>query len=300
MRTAAIGIGSNSLRMLLADVDLEKNTLRRMERYREGLRVFAALDEQGNIEESMIERSCASVRGLMEEARVRGAQCVHLFATSAVRDAHNQQAFGKRLEQATGLELEICSGAQEAALSFWGATEGEHTGLIDIGGGSTEIVVGSGMQIDVSVSLQLGAVRLCRMQPIDSNATAENVVAVARSVLAPYRERFIAQAAEGWVGVGGTFTTLAAFVQRVPWDHRDKIHGFLLTRADAQAAMDTLAPMPLQERLLLPYLQPHRADIVVHGIAILLACMQALSIEVIQISECGNLEGYLKMKYLLH
>ena len=143
MRVAAIGIGSNSLRMLVADVD--GGRLLRLDRYREGLRVFAALDRQGNIMADMIGKACQSVETFRRQAAAQGAEQIHLFATSAVRDAANQAAFSQALLEATGLSLEICSGALEAKLSFLGATDGEPSGLIDIGGGSTEIVVGKGI-----------------------------------------------------------------------------------------------------------------------------------------------------------
>ena len=126
MRVAAIGIGSNSLRMLVADVD--GGRLLRLDRYREGLRVFAALDRQGNIVADMIGKACQSVETFRRQAVAEGAEQIHLFATSAVRDAANQAAFSQALLEATGLSLEICSGALEAKLSFLGATDGEPSG----------------------------------------------------------------------------------------------------------------------------------------------------------------------------
>ncbi|MEG2949253.1 MAG: hypothetical protein RR946_01085 [Clostridia bacterium] len=228
MRTAVIGIGSNSLRMLVADIT--NGRLHRLRRYREGLRVFAALDDQGNITQDMIDMACKSVDDFRNEALAQGAEQLCLFATSAVRDARNQQVLISALEKTTGLELDICSGEQEALLSFIGATEGQRTGMIDIGGGSTEIVVGYGKEMLKAVSLQMGAVRLCRKQPINSVATAEEVVKTAESMLLPYQESFLALNAENWVGVGGTFTTSAAFVQKIPLERRDSIHGFVLTQ----------------------------------------------------------------------
>lgn len=296
MRTAAIGIGSNSLRMLVADVAHDR--LERIRRYRAGLRVFAALDEQGNITQDMIRNACRSVGDFYRQALGQGAQRVHLFATSAVRDAANQAAFSQALLKETGLELEICSGELEARLSFAGATNGERAGMIDIGGGSTEIVVGKGLCIQKAVSLQMGAVRLHRLYPIQSAGDAHAVVRRAMDILAPCREEFCALRADSWIGVGGTFTTSAALVQRIPWGRRENIHGFCLTCQSVQEAMEQLAPMPVEERLKLECLQPQRADIVVHGAAILLACMRGLDIPSIAVSECGNLEGYLKMKYL--
>ena len=295
LKTAAIGIGSNSLRMLVAEI--ADGRLRRLGRYREGLRVFAALDDHKNILPEMIEAACKHVLAFKNEAKAQGAETVHLFATSAVRDAANQKEFAQGLLNATGLELEICSGDEEAFLSFWGASEETPTGLIDIGGGSTEIAIGCGRDIEDAVSLQMGAVRLFRKMPIQSAEDAWRVVDSASSILAPVLERFV-QKGRNWVGVGGTFTTSAALAQRIPWKEREKIHGYALTRQKVEEILRFLSPMPLEERLALDCLQPQRADIVCHGIAILLACMNQLDIPVITVSEYGNLEGYLKAKYL--
>ena len=297
MKVAAIGIGSNSLRMLVANVS--NGRLEQPLRYREGLRVFAALDEERNISDEMIQNACQSVLSFKLEALAQGAQKIHLFATSATRDAANQDAFVSALERVTGLELDICSGDKEAALSFWGAAENVPTGMIDIGGGSTELAVGCGRQIDDAVSLQMGAVRLHRLQPIHSVEEAEIVTAMASDILCPVQRRFITTGLNmNWVGVGGTFTTSAALVQRIPWQKREKIHRFKMTQEELYEAIAFLAPMPMAERLQLECLQPQRADIVVHGMSILLACMRGLNIQHITISEHGNLEGYLKEKYI--
>ena len=296
LRVAAIGIDSNSLRMLVAEIMDGK--LRRLKRYREGLRVFAALDANRNILPDMIQKACESVRTFKEEAQLQGAERIHLFATSAVRDAGNQDAFVSELQKATGLKLDVCSGNEEASLSFWGAAEGEQAGLIDIGGGSTEIAIGSGREINDAISLQMGAVRLYRMHPIISIEDAMQVVEMARSLLQPVQSRFADAETREWAGVGGTFTTTAALVQRIPWQQREKIHGFRLDQASVLETLRFLAPMPLEERLKLDCLQPQRADIVVHGIAILLACMEMLHISSLTVSEYGNLEGYLKKHYL--
>lgn len=298
MKVAAIGIGSNSLRMLVADI--EEGRIQHSIRYREGLRVFAALDENRNISAQMIQNACEHVLNFKLQALAQGAQKVHLFATSAVRDAANQEAFTQTLEAKTGLALDVCSGEEEALLSFLGASENRPTGLIDIGGGSTEIARGCGRTVDDAVSLQMGAVRLYRMRPIASVEDAETVVTLASTILEPVRQRFITRNNEiEWVGVGGTFTTSAALVQRIPWQQREKIHHFSMTQSNVREIMHFLAPMSLEDRLQLDCLQPQRADIVVHGIAILLACMSGLNIPSIKVSEHGNLEGYLKEKYVI-
>jgi len=296
MKAAAIGIGSNSLRMLVADI--EEGKLKNTMRYRQGLRMFAALDADGNITEEMIKTACQSVLSFKEEALKQGTEAIHLFATSAVRDAANQDKLIDAFRIQCGLELDVCSGDTEASLSFWGAAGSGKSGLIDIGGGSTEIAIGCGKDIDDAVSLQMGAVRLFRMKPITCASDAEEVVRLAEEILEPVRRRFECTDGMEWTGVGGTFTTTAAAVQRIPWQQRQDIHNFTMTQEMVQQAMYLLADMPLEERLKLECMQPQRADIVVHGIAILLACMRGLCISAITVSEHGNLEGYLKVKYI--
>ena len=296
MRTAAIGIGSNSLRMLIANVEEEK--LERLGRYREGLRVFAALDEAGNISSEMLEQAADSIETFAKEAIKQQADTIHLFATSAVRDANNSDQLEKILFDRTGLRLEVCSGDEEAKLSFWGATSGKPSGMIDIGGGSTEIVVGDHQHIHYGYSFQLGAVRLFRMFPVTSDANAYQVIAYAKSLFEPHLANYRSFLADEWIGVGGTFTTSAAFVQRKPWDDRRGVHGFSLKQDHVMEAIRMLAPMPVEDRKALPFLQPQRADIIVHGLAILAACMEVFELPQIIVSEYGNLEGYLKKHYL--
>ena len=296
MRTAAIGIGSNSLRMLLAEIS--GGELHRLKRYREGMRTFAALDENGNIVPEMIVLACQKVGEFVAQARQAGAETVHIFATSAIRDAKNQTEFIEQLERAVQLPVEVCPGELEARLSYIGATGKRPSGLIDIGGGSTEIAMGKGMNVREAVSLQLGAVRLFRSHPIGDAATAEKALEAARQLVRPAAARFQTQETLQWVGVGGTFTLAAALAQQIPWNEKEKIHQYVLSRPKVREILMLLAPMPVEERLLLPSMQPNRADIAAHGMAILLACMEELALETITVSEYGNLEGYLKVKYL--
>ena len=135
MKVAAIGIGSNSVRMLL--IEVEGTSFRRLRRDREGTRLFAGLNASRRLSEESMQSTAAAVARMAREAREDGAAQVHLFATSATRDAANQAEFAALLRESAGVELEICSGEEEAALSFLGATDGGYSGVIDIGGGST-------------------------------------------------------------------------------------------------------------------------------------------------------------------
>lgn len=296
MKAAVIGIGSNSVRMLLAEIANGQG--RRLLRDREGTRLFAGLDAQGRLSGDSMTQTVAAVRRMAQSAREQGAEDIRLFATSATRDAANQEEFATLLRLETGLPLEICTGAEEASLSFLGATDGDYCGVVDIGGGSTEVVVGQGTRIDCAFSCQMGAVRLYRRLPITSAADIPAVCDLARQILEKELTLYHGLTLpEKWIGVGGTFTTLAAMVKGIPWTERTYMHGTLLTRADVRQWALRLADMPLSERLRLPGLQPHRADIVVHGICILLSVMERLNMPSIRVSEYGNLDGYLKRRF---
>ena len=297
MKVAVIGIGSNSIRMLVCEV--EGQELRRLRRAREGTRLFAGLDEGRNLSREAMETSCAAVKQMADSARGEGCEALHLFATSATRDAANQADFTALLKAETGLDLEICSGAQEAALSFYGATDGGDSGVLDIGGGSTEVIVGHEMDVRCGFSCQMGAVRLAGRIPIRDHSDLDAVQGVAADILehALHRHPTLTMP-HAWRGTGGTFTTLAAIMKGIRWTDRTYMHGTVLTKDFILRIARDLADMPVEERKLLPGLQPNRADIIVHGICILIACMERLRIEEITVSEYGNLDGYVKWKYL--
>ena len=296
MIAAVIGIGSNSIRMLTADIRGSK--ARQVWRDREGTRLFAGLDEAGRLQPEAMRHSADTVARLAAVAVAKGAEKVWLFATSAARDAVNAAELADLLRAETGLTLEICAGEEEARLSFLGAADGGFTGVIDIGGGSTEVVTGTGADLASAVSCQMGAVRLFRTLPLRSSADLPAVAGRAREILrADLAASPIPALPPKWIGTGGTFTTLAAMKLRMDWSQRTRLHGVKLSRQEVEDRGASLADMPLSERLKLPGLQPKRADIIVHGIAILLGVMAELGIPEISVSEYGNLDGYLKRKY---
>ncbi len=297
MKVAVIGIGSNSVRMLIARV--EGGRMERLRRDRAGTRLFAGLDEGRMLSREAMEKSCAAVKAMADSARMEGAQALHLFATSATRDAANQADFSALLKSETGLDLEICSGDLEAALSFYGATDGGDSGVIDIGGGSTEVIVGDGMNVRCGFSCQMGAVRLAGRSPIRDHGDLPAVRILAADILEEALRRHPTLTfPKAWRGTGGTFTTLAAILKGIRWTDRTYMHGTVLPRAEIERIARDLSDMTLEERKELPGLQPNRADIVVHGVCILLALMDRLNITEITVSEYGNLDGYVKYRYL--
>jgi len=296
MKAAVIGIGSNSVRMLLAQLDGQ--TGKRICRERAGTRLFAGLDEHKRLSAEAMAVTVEAVKNMTALAREKGAEEIWLFATSATRDASNQEEFSRCLREETGLELEICSGDEEAALSFLGATGGGDCGVIDIGGGSTEFVTGMGREIRCAFSCQMGAVRLSQRLPITSHEDLAPVRKLAEEILTDnLQEHPEMELPEKWIGTGGTFTTLAAMVRGVHWTNRTYMHGTVLSREAVEKQALVLADMDVEARKTIPGLQPNRADIIVHGICILLAAMEKLDISEITVSEYGNLDGYVKDRY---
>ncbi|MBN1778260.1 MAG: hypothetical protein JW811_09080 [Clostridiales bacterium] len=292
MRAAIIGIGSNSLRLLVADIIGGAQTAVLRERI--GLRVFASLNERHEIDETMIHNACEAVALMKETAIRQSADIIRLFATSAVRDAANKTALADALMRKTGITLDILTGETEAKLSFLGATGNGSAGVIDIGGGSTEIVIGDHGQIAFACSLQAGAVRLFRELQIKSASGVRRVMDAVEELLASHMVKIKQQKAPSeWLGVGGTLTAAATYVQDIPWNSHGRIHGFILERPDIRRVTETLAGMTLKRRLSLETIPPDRADIIVHGFAILLSCMETLKINEIKVSEHTNLDGYL-------
>ena len=184
MRTAVIGIGSNSVRSLLADVS--GADFRRLWRDREGTRLFAGLDAAGNLDRDSMDKTVSAVRQMATEASRQGAKQMAVFATSAARDAANGKEFMEAVERETGLPLRIISGEEEAELSFLGASAAANTercGMIDIGGGSTEIAIGTQDGIECAFSCQMGAVRLFRRLRLDRKEDMKPVEVAAAEIL---------------------------------------------------------------------------------------------------------------------
>ncbi len=299
MRSAVIGIGSNSVRALLGET--AGSAFQRLWRDREGTRLFAGLDEAGNLSSACIRKTAEAVGRMAREARHLGAEQVDIFATSAARDAANGALLIAEIEKAAGVSPEIISGEEEARLSFMGASMAApgsgRRGVIDIGGGSTEIVTGAGDNLDCAFSCQMGAVRLFQAIQLESRSDMAIAESAAREILQEkLSEVGTFRMPECWIGTGGTFTTLAAMVKQIPWTDRTSMHGTRVSLQEIRKIGEELADMDLEARKKLPGLQPGRADIVVHGICILLAVMSQLEIDKIIVSEWGNLDGYLRRK----
>lgn len=295
MRLACIGIGSNAIRLLCAG--WKDGALCDVVRERRGTRLFAGLVNGALTQESM-RSSVDAVAELAMIARADGAQEIFVFATSAVRDARNGEAFTQACEAACSTHVEIISGEEEAVLSYFGASDGGSCGVIDIGGGSTEFTLGEDMDVLGAVSLQLGAVRMNAQTPVLSLEDYENTVERCMHIIRRDAQALLAcPPRKSWAGVGGTMTTLGAMQRRVPLFDPALCEGMEMTRSEVCAWGRKLARMTISERRQIVGLMPQRADIIPSGVAILEAAMRCFGMPALRLSAHGNMDGYLKKKF---
>lgn len=290
MRAAAVGIGSNSTRLLAGE--LANGRVAPFLRLREDTRLFAGLTEGSLSTESML-RTAAAAAFLCARARAEGCEHVRLFATSATRDAANGAAFAALVEARCGQALEVLSGAEEAELSFLGATGGGQAarGVLDIGGGSTELACGAEGNVK-TCSLQLGSSRLLRQFP-DFPAQREEALRHARGLVREGWRSLEASAPSEWVCVGGGGHRLAVAELLAQGRDPSEDEGFRMTRETAARWAERLCAMTLSERACVPGLSAARAPVAAHGAVLLQAAMEALEIASVRITVRTNLDGAL-------
>ncbi len=299
MRVAVVDIGSNSTRLLIADVE-DGTVTDELERISVVTRLGAGVDADGRLRDDAMERvysTLADFRALIDRHHADTALAV---LTSAVRDAANGKEFAEVVEHRFGLTPHVLTGDQEARLSFLGATSDRDpsdktpTLLVDIGGGSTEVVIGTGRDAEFHVSNQVGVVRQTERHihsdpPTDAEleAVREDAQAVLRQGVPAERREDVKRA----IAVAGTATSLAAIAQELePYDP-EKVHGYVLSRTEAEAILGRLASMPLAERRHVAGLDPARAPTIVAGAVILLCVLDLFGLSETEVSEHDILRG---------
>lgn len=296
MRVAVVDMGTNSTRLLVCDV--EGPRVAELERRSTVTRLGRGVDTSGQLAAEAIEDVCRTVAEYVAIYRELGAERVVAIATSAVRDARNSGAFTGELRERFALDARVLSGDDEARLTYVGAVHerppGEETLVVDIGGGSTELVVGSGSEVSFHASLQAGTVRHTERHVHHDPATAGELEALAGDVHGLLGEALagsdFARARHG-IGVAGTPTSLAAIDQRLePYDP-EAVHGYELTLAAIQRMCSQLSAKTLAERLAVPGLHAGRAPTIVAGVVILIQVMRAFGLEAIEVSEHDILYG---------
>ena len=296
-RVAVIDIGTNSARLLIAGVS--GGRVVEIERRSTVTRLGRGVDLTGRLSAEAVEAACEAIADYVALYREMGVDSVEAIATSAVRDAANGSAFVAELRERFALSARVLDGEEEARLTYLGATSGrppaEPTLVVDIGGGSTELIVGTGNEISFHTSLQAGVVRHTeRHLPSDPPTAAElealaaDVRGLIEAALSAHRP---APQAHSGIAVAGTPTSLAAIEMKlVPYDP-DRVHGHRLPLRSIQRMLSQLASAPLATRVEIAGLHPDRAPTIVAGVVILVETMRAFGLEEIEVSEHDILYG---------
>ena len=306
-RVAAIDCGTNSIRLLVADVPAagaHTDVLRRMEVVRLG----EGVDATGRLSAAAIERTRRVLAEYAAQAEDLGATAVRMVATSATRDAANRTEFEKMVQATLGRLPDVVSGREEAELSFLGATTSLDAAaaahgsdpvpapylVVDIGGGSTEFVLGDGDGVRAARSVDIGCVRLTERHLHDDPPTAEQVAAARADIAAA-----IAFAAETvpidqtatLVGLAGSVTTVAAMALDLPAYLPERIHRSRIAAAQVRSVAGRLLAMNHEERAALPFMHPGRVDVIGAGALILSCVVDSVAADEVLVSEHDILDG---------
>ena len=289
MRVAAVDLGTNSTRLLVADV--EDGRVSEVVRRLAITRLGEGVDVSGELLPAAVARVHAVLDGYAREARELGAEHVLAVATSAVRDSANGAAFLAGLRERYGWETRLLDGREEAETTFRGVTSDRSldadTLLVDIGGGSTELLVGGPAGVSFSTSLQAGCVRLTERFLTSDPPTAvelEAAMVYLRSLLPPL-------AVVAAIGVAGTVTTVAAIDLGLAEYDPVRIHGHRIARPTVDEVLTRLAALPLADRERVPGLEPARAPVIVGGLVVLREVMAHYGLAEIEASERDILHG---------
>lgn len=272
-RVAAVDCGTNSIRLLVADVDPTTGRLVDLDRRMEVVRLGEGVDRTGRIAPAAMARTLEATARYADVIRRLGAERVRFVATSASRDAQNAAEFVAGVREVLGVEPEVVPGDEEAQLSFTGATAGlaaAHEApflVVDIGGGSTELVLGTDA-VDAARSVDVGCVRMFERHLQADPPTPDQVAAATRDVEAALdlvAERVPLARARTLVGLAGTVTTVTAHALRLDAYRPERIHRSVLPVAEVLAACEDLLAMPRAKRAALPYMHPGRVDVIGAG-----------------------------------
>jgi exopolyphosphatase/guanosine-5'-triphosphate,3'-diphosphate pyrophosphatase len=314
VRLAAVDVGTNSTRLLAADV-VDGVIVAEHAREMVITRLGKGVDRTGRFDPAALARTLEVLAGYAEACRRLGVERRRLVATSATRDAADRQVFLDGVRELLGVEAEVLTGQAEAAASYRGATAGgvrsagggpqpdasalggdQPTLVVDIGGGSTELIAGDGAASRTSVSLDIGCVRLFERHLHTDPPTAAEVAALRTDVaahLALVGEVLDPAAAERVIGVAGTVTTVTAIALGLEAYDPRRIHLATVDAAGIAATAEKLAAMTVAERAALPVMARGREDVIAAGALLLDELVQSFQIQQVVASEADILDGVL-------
>ena len=305
-RVAAVDCGTNSIRLLVADADPATGELVDLDRRMTIVRLGQGVDRTGRLAPEALERTFAACREYAAIIKEHGAERLRFVATSASRDAENRDEFVRGVLDILGVEPEVISGDQEAAFSFTGATEelagGDHLPkpylVVDIGGGSTEFVVGDD-RVGAARSVDIGCVRLTERHLVRdgvvSDPPTEAQIAAMRADIeaaldlaeqtVPLRE------ARTLVGLAGSVTTVSAIAQELPEYDSEAIHHSRVSHERVREITEWLLRSTHAERAAVPSMHPGRVDVIGAGALVLLSIMERIGAQEVVVSEHDILDG---------
>ncbi|MER5497004.1 exopolyphosphatase [Streptomyces sp. NPDC002466] len=305
-RVAAIDCGTNSIRLLVADADPATGELVELDRRMEIVRLGQGVDRTGRLAPEALERTFAACRRYAEVIEEHGARKIRFVATSASRDAENRDEFVRGVREILGVDPEVISGDQEAEFSFTGATRelADHDHLakpylvVDIGGGSTEFVVGDD-HVRAARSVDIGCVRmterhLVRDGVVTDPPSAGRIDAIRADIEAALdlAEKSVPLAGTATlVGLAGTVTTVAAIAQGLDAYDSDAIHHSRISFDQVQEITSRLLASTHAERAAIGAMHPGRVDVIAAGALILLAVMKRTGAQEVVVSEHDILDG---------
>jgi exopolyphosphatase/guanosine-5'-triphosphate,3'-diphosphate pyrophosphatase len=297
VRVAAIDCGTNSVRLLVADHD--DGHLTDVARRMEIVRLGQGVDRTGRLAPEAIERTRVALVGYADEIAARRAVRIRMVATSATRDAANGEDFESMVRATLGQPPEVVTGDEEARLSFTGAVKGLPAGtptpylVVDIGGGSTEFVLGD-RTVEHAVSVDIGCVRMTERHLAGDPPTVAQIQAATADIEAAV-DRALAvvpgATAGTLVGLAGSVTTVAALALGLDSYRPERIHHARIPRADVARVTAELLALTHDERLALPVMHPGRADVIGAGALILRVLMDRVGADAVIASEHDILDG---------
>ena len=295
-RVAAVDLGTNSTRLLVADV--EDGDIQDVVRETRVTRLGEGVDARGKL----LPLPIARVRNVLTDFRrtieTLGAERTLAIATSAIRDADNGESFLGEIEWSYGFATRLLTGHDEALLTFRGVTSdrrvADRTVIVDLGGGSTELVAADEDGVRWHDSLDMGSVRLTERFLHSDPPTGSELDACANAVRALLAERVpdgVRAAASTAIGVAGTITSVAALDLGLDDYDREQVHGHVLTLDALERQLERLASIPVEERRGIRPLDPERAPVIVAGVAIVREIVDFLGLDAIEVSERDILDG---------
>ncbi len=298
-RLAAIDIGSNSIRLVVAEAKAG-GQYRILDEERESTRLGRSLSSQGKLNDESMEASLAALRRFQSIAAGLGVESVHAIATCAIREAANGAEFCQRVAEQLGIAVEVISAEKEAHLAFHSVRRrfdlgGKNSLLADIGGGSTEIILATGELVEAIYTTNLGAVRIAEKFGGGQSMAGDDFGRMQKWIdrqLKKHTEK-LALPPHLLIGSGGTFTALANMVMATKGKSQLPVAGAQITRAELRHLVDRLRKLSVKQRREVTGLNPDRADIIVPGLAVIDRIMRRFKVNLIQVHSYGVRDGLL-------